>query len=1659
MSTCKRWLSLLLTLVLMLNLLPAAAFATTAAEAVGIAIDANNFPDAGFRQHILDAVDDGDGILSQTEIDSTDRMWVYNTCENLIGLHYFPNLAILQCKSLGLTSLDVSGNPALYYLECDGNKLTTLNISNNPNLGQLYCENNRLTSLDVSASPYLDPSCWACTGCSYDIQLTDGTFNMYFLPGAFDPSKIISCTGGTIEGGILTPDAGATSVSYTYDCGETEYGSFVTTFTLNITDSTGGSEGGGEGGEVIVPNFDVLIGEGTFPDAYFRGYISAKIDTDADGKLTEEERNAVTEIDFSYDYNEIVDLTGLVWFPNLQYLYCNETGITSLDVSTNTSLKIISCNSCKSLSSLTLGYNNNLTQLDVDYTALTSLDVSSTPYLETLRCGNIATLTSLTLGSQNALEDLYCWYNALTELDVSGCPVLDTLKCNNNQLTELDLSNNTLLRTLECPNNQLTWLDLSKNAKLTRLNCEKNRITSLDVRGCGSFSTFRCSDQSYDIVVVDDAFDPTTLPGSFDPNMVYSVSSGATLENGVFQVDPTATSIRYTYNCNDSGRRVTFTLNVLYRITSDMVLPPNDGQVATTIDETSFPDAKFREYVTKNFDKNSDGVLTLFEAAIVSKIDVAAKGITDLTGIGYFGNLKTLICNGNNMLTSLDVSNNLNLEELNCNSCGLTSLNVRNNAKLKTMQLIDCDMTSLDLSGNPQLEKLVVSSMPLTSLDVSSNLQLTSLDCSYTDIVDLDLSSNTALKELHASVSGSLNISTLTGLEVLSCRTVPASGLDLSRHPMLRSINFGYSELASLDVSQNPLLESLNVRETNITQLDLSNNPLLASLDCSYTGVASLDLSNNPLLEYLDASHCQLTELKLSARDALNTLDVADNQLKVLDVSNYSALNTLDVAGNGLERLYVTGCGEITWFYASNNNLTTLDLTGCWDIRDLYVSGNQLTSLDTSPSSVTLVVMLGSDNRYRIAPENGQFDLSTLPGAFDVSRARNWVGGTVEGTILTVEPGVLEVTYEYDARNAETLEVALVVSDPPVINIPVDAATFPDNSFLLYVMFYYDTDDNGYLNYEEVKNATTLSYYADSFSEQFPGYAPIEDFTGIELLTFLEWVDINGSLATRLDFSNHKKLWQLNVADNQLATLNLVGANALKRLNCSNNQLTNLNVTTNSQLWDLKCANNQLKRLSLNGCTALMDLDCSGNQLSSIDIADKADMRTLNVSRNQFTSLNPDNNSLQNLYVNDNPLTSLTLSSCLRLSSLDCSNCQLTELDLSNCNMLTSLYAGHNRLTALDLTYNTSLRWLGLEYNRLLALDVSALTALTSLDVSNNCLAFLDVSSCPELTDIYDFKCENNAHPVTLDGRYCDFATQLPGFDGSKAIGWSGVTQYGADGVTFSEGIDAVTYTYNCGSSISYSFTLYDGSTHYCFNDNKVVDSAYLVSTAGCETGSVYRLSCSCGLANDPNLTFTLDDALGHDFEGGTWIITETTHQRTCSRCSTCTVVQQHTTNPLDRKHCEVCDYELPFVEIAPSISGSGTNADNTNITAPATGWVEGENTFAITNLLPCVVVISKDGGASWELVEKDELTASGATYTAELTAESEIKVVVKGDFSGDGKLSNVDVIQLKAAALGKTDPSALNAIVGDVIKDGKLKNTDVIRVKAAALGKIVLEW
>ena len=293
---------------------------------------------------------------------------------------------------------------------------------------------------------------------------------------------------------------------------------------------------------------------------------------------------------------------------------------------------------------------------------------------------------------------------------------------------------------------------------------------------------------------------------------------------------------------------------------------------------------------------------------------------------------------------------------------GNDSLSLEERNKVITIELPDDSYcpTMKGIEYFPELVTLKCSNTHMRSLDVSKNLKLETLWCNWNNLEQLDVSKNKALKDLRCGDNylTTLNVSQNEALEWLSTNDMR-------------------SKLNSLDVSYNKALKHLQCTKNGLTSLDVSSNEALEQLVCDRNPLTELDVSKNDKLTSLSCTGCGLTSLKFGS--AVSSMECDENQLTELDISQ----NT-------------------RWTYLRCND-------------------NKLTSLSFNENVVMPPVadINTYNNHYQIAVDaDGIYDLSQLPGDFDVSKTSDWTNGEQNGTELKVTPGSTTVTYKYNTGSA-----------------------------------------------------------------------------------------------------------------------------------------------------------------------------------------------------------------------------------------------------------------------------------------------------------------------------------------------------------------------------------------------------------------------------------------------------------------------------------------------------------------------------------------------------------------------------------------------------------------------------------------------------------------
>jgi len=145
------------------------------------------------------------------------------------------------------------------------------------------------------------------------------------------------------------------------------------------------------------------------------------------------------------------------------------------------------------------------------------------------------------------------------------------------------------------------------------------------------------------------------------------------------------------------------------------------------INEENFPDEAFRNFVNI-YDRDNDDVLSEEEIKWITELGslytYGVRGLTDLTGIKYFKNLKSISIHGYYKISELDVSGLTNLEELRVTNVGLEKLNAEGCSNLKKLDCFNNSLKELNLKGCDKLEEFKAGLNPLVVLEPNESVDL-----------------------------------------------------------------------------------------------------------------------------------------------------------------------------------------------------------------------------------------------------------------------------------------------------------------------------------------------------------------------------------------------------------------------------------------------------------------------------------------------------------------------------------------------------------------------------------------------------------------------------------------------------------------------------------------------------------------------------------------------------------------------------------------------------------------------------------------------------------------------------------------------------------------------------------------------------------------------
>ncbi len=967
-----------------------------------------------------------------------------------------------------------------------------------------------------------------------------------------------------------------------------------------------------------------------------------------------------------------------------------------------------------------------------------------------------------------SINSFNLYSNKLTSLDVSNHTQLEHLSCNDNLLTDLDLSSNIALRDLFCTGNQLTSLNLSNNANLDFVRCSDNKLklSTLPILDVSNYLSYYYSPQQ-DLSIVDkiDLNTPLDLSSEYlidgdTTAYIWKTITGFALiegvdysiKNGITTFLKPKTEPVYCEMNNRLFEKLTLKTTPVY-------VPKKQDPIVTMTTTKKIGD--IIEFRAKGIDC---GVMLMVNFGDGNPIKYAPddNGYFNVSGkikddeIKIYGDssINAFYLNEIDLVT-LDVSNHIALEWLQCRSNQLTSLDVSYNINLKHFDCDNNQLNSLDVSKNTKLDFLACGNNLLKTLDVSNQAMLSTLNCYNNQLTSLDLSNNNALTKVDCSKNRFM-LSTLPLIEVGSYEFKPQKPLSINEYLFTNApLNLGSEFIIDRNITTyywktaaggvlkegidysidkgvttfikaqsepvycemtNELFSGLILKTTPVI-VNQEHVPLISMTTAKNIGeeinigaegasseVTLVDFGDGNLISFAPNSdkyfnikgELKGNTIKIYGDKSISAFYLKSNQLTTLDLSNHTSLKTLDCSRNKLTYLDLLNNTMLENLNCKSNKITSLVVDNNVALTTLDCSWNKLTSLvvDNNVALTTLRCTWCGLTSLDVRSNTALTKLFCSENHLTVLDVRN----NLELTELFCSENnlsALEVNNNNSWERLSCKSNKLKFSTLPLLNIGWKYSYESQQSLKIgdyvFVNMPFDLSSEYNIN----GNNTTYTW---------------KSTTGRILVKGIDY-SIEKGVTTFLRAQDRPVYCEMRNSQFSKLTLKTTTINVLVeqpilyKFTTAKNIGEEINFTLAyiSSFW-VDFGDGNLMKFERDGESIFIDVKGYLKGQTIKIYGDKTQKNDLTIPEfSKITEIDVSNNS--------------------NLIGLVCSNNLLTALDVSNNTKLEALYCDQNQLTKLDLRNNTSLRYFKCKRNDLTSLDVGSKNLIT-LECEHNRLKF-----------------------------------------------------------------------------------------------------------------------------------------------------------------------------------------------------------------------------------------------------------------------------------------------------------------------------------------------
>lgn len=821
-----------------------------------------------------------------------------------------------------------------------------------------------------------------------------------------------------------------------------------------------------------------------FPDPNFRAVVEATMGIGPGGSFTAAQAAAYSG-HMSALRSNISDLTGIEYFTNLDTLYAHFNNLTTVDLSSNTTLR----------------------RLFLSYNGITSLDLSANVNLEEIYCQSNE-LTSLTLPASAPIQVLLVHYNHLT--DVSN--ILSLTNLDSGDLINISYNN----------------LDVNDSADVIALrDLLGSNLTYTPQRGIPDYQPIPASENINTVTAIPDPAFRTVVQGIFGaaPSDIITATDAAAVTGHISAQNrgiTDLTGIEYftgietlyaqlnsissidlsqnvalqrlflSYNNlttvdlsnNNQLREIYLQVNQLTSVTWPVSAPvqrvlvhynylenvsnfttmtnlesgdlvniaynrldvndsPDVNALISLLDSglTYSPQRGIPNYQPIPDEANINTASAIpdpvFRGIVQSLFNAAPGDVISVTqAASYTGHISAQN-RGISDLTGIEHFTNLDTLYAHMNS--LTSVDLSGNTALRRLFIGYNQLTSLDLSANVNLVEVYAQSNYMTSLALPESAPLNRILVHYNDLPDV--SNFLALNNL---ASGDLVNISYNYLDVHDSGTVNAlisllgSGLTYSPQrgipdyqPVPDESNINTQERIP-DANFRTIVQGL----FNAAPADIITTTQAAS----FTG-------------HIWAHNSGIQDLTgIEYFTGIDTLYAHYNNLSSIDLSLNTALERVFLNYNQLSSLDVSALTGLTQLYAQGNQLVSVNLPANPPLSNIGLHFNQLNDIQFLADLPGLASVSTLDVRNNILTENDLSAISTIESAIGTGFSYTIID-TLPPSIECLDPIIAEAQQAGGAVVAfQTPTITDLIDSAPTVEIvPPSGSLFPIGSTIVSV--------------------------------------------------------------------------------------------------------------------------------------------------------------------------------------------------------------------------------------------------------------------------------------------------------------------------------------------------------------------------------------------------------------------------------------------------------------------------------------------------------------------------------------------------------------------------------------------------------------------------------